>query len=47
MIREVHGGVCGNNSGTDSLVLKLIMAGYYWPRIEQDLKAFIQKCDKL
>ena len=28
---EVHEGVCGNYSGSQSLVDKLIRAGYYWP----------------
>ncbi|XP_075101873.1 uncharacterized protein LOC142177297 [Nicotiana tabacum] len=42
VIREVHEGICGNHSGADSLVLKLVRAGYYWPRMEQDAKAFVQ-----
>nr|XP_016468486.1 PREDICTED: uncharacterized protein LOC107791019 [Nicotiana tabacum] len=46
VMREVHEGICGNHSGADSLVLKLYRAGYYWPRMEQDIKAIIQKCDK-
>nr|XP_016491871.1 PREDICTED: uncharacterized protein LOC107811458 [Nicotiana tabacum] len=46
MMREVHEGVCGNHLGTDSLVLKLVKVGYYWPHMEQDAKAFVQKCDK-
>ena len=28
--REVHKGICGNHSGSRSLVHKLIRAGYYW-----------------
>ncbi|XP_070050695.1 uncharacterized protein [Nicotiana tomentosiformis] len=34
LMREVHEGICGNHSGKDSLVLKLVRAGYYWPRME-------------
>ncbi|XP_075088446.1 uncharacterized protein LOC142170437 [Nicotiana tabacum] len=40
MMMEVHEGVCGNHSCVDSVVLKLVRAGYYWPRMEQDEKAF-------
>nr|XP_016477327.1 PREDICTED: uncharacterized protein LOC107798804 [Nicotiana tabacum] len=29
--REVYEGICGNHSGVDSLVLKLVRDGYYWP----------------
>lgn len=46
VMREVHERICGNHSGADSLVLKLVRAGYYWPRMEQDAKDFIRKCDK-
>ena len=31
VIREVHSGICGNHSGAQSLVHKLIRVGYYWP----------------
>ncbi|XP_075095110.1 uncharacterized protein LOC142173422 [Nicotiana tabacum] len=41
VVREVHEGVCGNHFGADSLVLKLVKAGYYWPRMEQDVKTFV------
>ncbi|XP_019260085.1 PREDICTED: uncharacterized protein LOC109238109 [Nicotiana attenuata] len=43
--REAHEGICGNYSGAECLVLKLIMNGYYWSRVEQDAKAYVQKCD--
>ncbi|XP_019240769.1 PREDICTED: uncharacterized protein LOC109220751 [Nicotiana attenuata] len=46
VMREVHEEICGNHSGADSLVLKLVRAGYYCPRPEHDAKKFIQKCDK-
>ena len=31
VMREVHGGICGDHSGSRSLVHKLVRAGYYWP----------------
>ncbi|XP_070045549.1 uncharacterized protein [Nicotiana tomentosiformis] len=46
VMREIHEGICGNHSGTKSLVLKSVRAGYYWPRMEQDAKDFVRKCDK-
>nr|XP_033514875.1 uncharacterized protein LOC117279438 [Nicotiana tomentosiformis] len=46
VIREVHEGICGNYLDEDSVVLKLVRAGYYWPRMEHDAKDSVQKCDK-
>nr|XP_016482103.1 PREDICTED: uncharacterized protein LOC107803020 [Nicotiana tabacum] len=46
VMREVHKRICRNHSGANSLVLKLIRARYYWARMEQDAKAYVQKCDK-
>ena len=31
VIREIHEGICGNHSGSRSLVHKLLRVGYYWP----------------
>ncbi|XP_070032555.1 uncharacterized protein [Nicotiana tomentosiformis] len=41
VIRETHEGICDNHSGAESLVLKLVRTGYYWPRMEQDAKDFV------
>nr|XP_033514938.1 uncharacterized protein LOC117279502 [Nicotiana tomentosiformis] len=46
VIRDVLEGICGNHSGADSLVLNMVRAGYYWPRMEQDTKMFVQKYGK-
>ncbi|XP_070018331.1 uncharacterized protein [Nicotiana sylvestris] len=35
ILREIHEGTCGNHSGADSLVRKVIRAGYYWDNIER------------
>ncbi|XP_075649991.1 uncharacterized protein LOC142620513 [Castanea sativa] len=45
ILREVHEGACGNYSGARSLVHKVIHAGYYWPTIQADAKAYIKVCD--
>nr|XP_009783541.1 PREDICTED: uncharacterized protein LOC104232130 [Nicotiana sylvestris] len=31
VLRKIHEGTCGNHSGAESLVHKVIRAGYYWP----------------
>lgn len=46
VLREIHEGTCGNHSGADSLVRKVIRAGYYWDNMEKDTKEFVRKCDK-
>ena len=45
-MREVHEGICGNHSGSQSLVHKLIRAGYYWPTMQKDAQAYVRACDK-
>ena len=46
IMREVHEGICENHSGVQSLVHKLIQAGYYWPTMLKDAQAYVQSCDK-
>ena len=46
VMREFHEGICGNHSGTQSLVHKLIRAGYYWPNMLKDAQAYVKACDK-
>ncbi|XP_070032265.1 uncharacterized protein [Nicotiana tomentosiformis] len=41
VLREVHEGTCGNHSGADSLICKVIRAGYYWDSMEKDSKEFV------
>lgn len=43
VLREIHEGACDNHSKMDSLVLKIMRVGYYWPLIEEDAKCFIIK----
>ena len=42
VMREVHEGICGNNSGSRSLVHKLIRAGYYWSTMQKDAQAYVK-----
>ncbi|XP_030934540.1 uncharacterized protein LOC115959990 [Quercus lobata] len=46
VLREVHEGACGNHSGARSLVHKVVCAGYYWPNMQADAKAYVKVCDQ-
>ena len=46
VIREVHEEICGNHSGSRSLVHKLVRAGYYWPTMQKDAEAYVKTYDK-
>ncbi|XP_075633631.1 uncharacterized protein LOC142606114 [Castanea sativa] len=46
VLREVHEGVCRNHSGARVLVQKVVHAGYYWPTIQADAKAYVKVCDQ-
>ncbi|XP_070047184.1 uncharacterized protein [Nicotiana tomentosiformis] len=46
ILREIHEGTCGNHSGADSLVHKVIGVGYYWTDMSKDAREFVRKCDK-
>ena len=46
VLKEVHERACGNHSGVRSLVHKVVHAGYYWPTIQADAKAYIEVCDQ-
>ena len=45
-LRKVHEGACGNHSGARSLVHKVVRAGYYWPTIQANAKAYVKVCDQ-
>ena len=46
VMREVHKGICGNHSGSWSLVHKLIRARYYWLMMQKDAQTYVKVCDK-
>ena len=46
VLREVHEEVCGNHSGARSLIHKVVRAGYYWPTVQADAKAYVKVCDQ-
>ena len=43
---EVHEGAWGNYSRARSLIHKVIRAGYYWPTVQADAKAYVKVCDQ-
>ena len=42
VLRGVHEGACGNHSRARSLVRKVVYAGYHWPTIQADAKAYFK-----
>ncbi|XP_057811344.1 uncharacterized protein LOC131025564 [Salvia miltiorrhiza] len=44
-LKEIHQGCCGNHGGHRDLTRKIIRAGFYWPGISKESKAFVQKCE--
>ncbi|KAM6548883.1 hypothetical protein CsatB_020559 [Cannabis sativa] len=46
ILREVHEGICGNHTGGNSLALKIMRQGYYWPTLRQDALAFAKRCGR-
>ena len=46
VLREIHEGACGKHSGARSFIHKVVCAGYYWPTIQADAKAYVKICDQ-
>ena len=46
VLREIYEGACGNHSGARALVHKVVRAGYYWPTIQANAKAYVKVCDQ-
>ncbi|XP_075478960.1 uncharacterized protein LOC142519822 [Primulina tabacum] len=44
ILREIHEGCCGEHLGGMALSRKAILAGFWWPRINQDAAQLVQKC---
>ena len=44
MLREVHGGICGNHIGARALAGKVLRQGYYWLTILKDATDLVKKC---
>ncbi|XP_030494776.2 uncharacterized protein LOC115710556 [Cannabis sativa] len=46
ILHEVRGGICDNHAGGNSLSLKIMRQGYYWPTLRVDASNFAKKCEK-
>ncbi|KAL5828018.1 hypothetical protein ACOSQ3_019849 [Xanthoceras sorbifolium] len=46
ILQAIHGGVCGNHAGGNSLAHKALRQGFYWPTMFQDAKETASNCDK-
>ena len=46
VLREVHERACKNHSRARSLIHKVVRAGYYWPTIQANAKAYVKVCDQ-
>ncbi|KAL0345772.1 UNVERIFIED_CONTAM: hypothetical protein Sradi_4408500 [Sesamum radiatum] len=47
VMKEIHGGSCGNHSGGRSLAQKITRQGYFWPTMVTDAMEFSKKMRKL
>ncbi|XP_074337208.1 uncharacterized protein LOC141674398 [Apium graveolens] len=46
ILREVHEGIYGNHSRGNSLAMKILRQGYYWPTMKEDAVNFVKACDR-
>ena len=44
VLREIHERACGNHSRARALIHKVVHAGYCWPTIQADAKAYAGYC---
>ncbi|XP_024198456.1 uncharacterized protein LOC112201765 [Rosa chinensis] len=46
ILKDIHGGVCGNHVGARSLAHKALRAGYFWPTMATVAKSVSNSCHK-
>ncbi|XP_031124269.1 uncharacterized protein K02A2.6-like [Ipomoea triloba] len=44
VLAEMHEGVCTAHQGAQTLARKIILQGYYWPRLRADCLEYVKKC---
>ena len=44
VLENLHAGECSNHIQAQSLYIKALWLGYYWPTIRSDTKELCQKC---
>ncbi|KAK9075696.1 hypothetical protein SSX86_004025 [Deinandra increscens subsp. villosa] len=45
VLKDIHGGDCGNHTRGRALFSKILRFGYYWPTMKKDAMSFSHKCD--
>jgi len=46
VMRALHSGMSGGHFAAVTTIHRIRKAGYWWPRINRDVKAFVGKCDQ-
>ncbi|XP_042404598.1 uncharacterized protein LOC121994723 [Zingiber officinale] len=44
ILQEVHQGSCGGHPGGRSLARKILLAGYFWPTLQEDATQIVANC---
>jgi len=44
VIKEIHEGICGYHSGSQTMTTRILRTDYFWPTMEVDCHAFVKKC---
>ncbi|XP_073129090.1 uncharacterized protein [Henckelia pumila] len=45
VLQEIHEGCCGDHGGALSLVRCTLLAGYWWPTLQQDARQVVKMCE--
>lgn len=46
VLTKRHKGICGNHPGARSLAVVVLLAGYYWPTLEEEAKKLVKRCEQ-
>jgi len=46
IMKEIHGGSCGNHSGGRALAIKIKRQGFFWPTMIKHCKKISKRCEK-
>lgn len=44
ILKEIHGGECGNHSASRTIVGKAFRSGFYWPSALDDAEEIVRRC---
>jgi hypothetical protein len=44
LLFDIHEGVCGHHTASQSLVGKALRQGFYWPTAASDAKSIVRSC---